>query len=73
MGDMSYQGGIGGFVFDCPLGLIKNGTTEQFPSIMFEVLQETESEGYFTREIYVDTQSVNLSKAAEEVTAMFRV
>jgi hypothetical protein len=32
-----------------------------------------ESEGFVTREIYVDTHSVNLSKAAEEVAAMFRV
>ena len=76
MGDMSYQGGIGGFVFACPKGSIKTklyGTTEQFPSILFQVLQEIESEGYVTREIYVDTHSVNLSKAAEEVAAMFRV
>jgi hypothetical protein len=76
MGDMSYQGGIGGFVFACPNGSIKTklyGTTEQFPSILFQVLQEIEAEGYVTREIYVDTHSVNLSKAAEEVAAMFRV
>jgi hypothetical protein len=76
MGDMSYQGGIGGFVFACPKGSIKTklyGTTEQFPSILFQVLQEIESEGYVTREIYVDTHSVNLSKAAEVVAAMFRV
>jgi hypothetical protein len=76
MGDMSYQGGIGGFIFACPKGSIKiklYGTTEQFPSILFQVLQEIESEGYVTREIYVDTHSVNLSKAAEEVAAMFWV
>jgi hypothetical protein len=76
MGDLSYQGGIGGFVFACPKGSIKMklyGSTAQFPSIMFQVLQEIESEGYVTREIYVDTHSVNLSKAAEEIAAMFRV
>jgi hypothetical protein len=76
MGDMSYQGGIGGFVFACPKGSVKTklyGSTEQFPSILFQVLQEIETEGYVTREIYVDTHSVNLSKAAEEVAAMFRV
>jgi hypothetical protein len=76
MGDMSYQRGIGGFVFACPKGSIKTklyGSTEQFPSILFQVLQEIESEGYVTREIYVDTHSVNLSKAAEEVAAMYRV
>ncbi len=76
MGDMSYQGGIGGFVFACPLGSIKTklyGSTEHFPSILFQVLQKVESEEFVTREIYVDTHSVNLSKAAEEVAAMFRV
>jgi hypothetical protein len=76
MGDMSYQGGIGGFVFACPRGSVKiklYGTSEQFPSILFQILQEIESEGYVARELYVDTHSVNLSKAAEEVAAMYRV
>ena len=70
MGDLSYQGGIGGFVFACPRGSVKvklYGTTEQFPSILFQVLQEIESEGYVTRELYVDTHSVNLSQAVKEV------
>jgi len=76
MGDVSYQGGIGGYVFACPTGSIKvklYGSTEQFPSILFQVLQEIESEGFITREIYVDTHSVNLSHAAEEVAAMYKV
>ena len=76
MGDMSYQGGKGGFVFACPTGSIKTklyGSTDQFPSCLFQVLQEIETEGYITREVYVDTHSVNLSKATEEVAAMFRV
>ena len=76
MGDVSYQGGIGGFVFACPTGCIKTklyGSTEQFPSILYQVLQEIESEGFITREIYVDTHSVNLSRAAEEVAAMYKV
>jgi hypothetical protein len=76
MGEVSYQGGIGGYVFACPSGSVKTklyGSTEQFPSILFQVLQEVESEGFVTREVYVDTHSVNLSKAAEEVAAMFRV
>jgi hypothetical protein len=76
MGSMSYQGGIGGFVFACPSGCLKiklYGSTDQFPSCLFQVLQEIETEGYVTREVYVDTHSVNLSKAAEEVAAMFRV
>ena len=76
MGDVSYQGGIGGFVFACPTGSIKTklyASTDQFPSCLFQVLQEIETEGYVTREVYVDTHSVNLSKATEEVAAMFRV
>ncbi len=76
MGDVSYQGGIGGYVFACPTGSIKvklYGSTEQFPSILFQVLQEIETEGFVTREIYVDTHSVNLSRAAEEVAAMYKV
>ncbi len=51
MGEMSYQGGIGGFVFGCPSGSIKiklYGSTDQFPSILFQVLQEVESEGFVT-------------------------
>jgi hypothetical protein len=73
---MSFEGAIGGFVFACPTGLIKQklyGTTEQLPAILFQVLQEIEGQGYVCRELYVDTHSVNLSQAAEEVAAMFRV
>ena len=63
-------------MFACPTGSIKQklyGTTEQLPAILFQVLQEIESEGYVCRELYVDTHSVNLSRAVEEVAAMFRV
>ncbi len=49
------------------------GSTEQLPAIMFQVFQEIETEGYVCRELYVDTHSVNLSRAAEEVATMFRV
>jgi hypothetical protein len=45
MGPMSYEGAIGGFVFACPTGSIKQklyGTTEQLPAILFQVLQEIE-------------------------------
>ncbi len=72
---MSYQGGTGDYVFACPTGAIKTklyGFSDQFPAILFQVLQEVEAEGYVTRELYVDTYSVNLSKA-EEVAAMYRV
>jgi hypothetical protein len=46
---------------------------EQFPSILFQVLQEIETEGFVCRELYVNTFSVNLSKATEEVAAIYRV
>jgi len=77
MGDESYQGANGGFVFVCPVsGTIKvklYASTKQYPAILYQVLQEIEGEGYVVREIYVDTFSVNISRAAEEVAAMFKV
>ncbi len=55
MGPESYEGGIGGFVFACPVsGKIKAkiySTLEQYPAVLYQVLQEIESEGYVTREI----------------------
>ncbi len=77
LGEESYQGAKGGFVFTCPsTGTIKvklYATSEQFPAILYQILQEVETEGYACREIYVDTFKVNFSAAAEEVAAMFRV
>jgi hypothetical protein len=76
MGVESYEGAKGGFVFACPTASMKQklyGSTKQFPAILYQVLQEIESAGFVCREIYVDTFSVNLSRAAEEVAAMFRV
>ena len=77
MGDPSYQGAIGGYVFVCPVsGQIKvklYGTTEQYPAMLYQVLQEIESEGFVCRELYCDTHAVNLSAAAEEVASMFKV
>ncbi len=77
MGVESYEGGIGGFVFACPVsGTIKAklyATLEQYPAVLYQVLQEIESEGYVTREIYCDTAAVNLSQAVEEVAEMFKV
>jgi hypothetical protein len=77
MGVESYEGGIGGFVFVCPVsGTIKAklyATLEQYPAVLYQVLQEIESEGYVTREIYCDTAAVNLSQAVEEVAEMFKV
>jgi hypothetical protein len=48
-------------------------TSEQFPAILYQILQEVEAEGYACRELYVDTFKVNFSAAAEEVAAMFKV
>ena len=77
MGEDSYQGAVGGFVFACPAsGTIKvklYATSKQFPAILYQVLQEVETEGYACREIYCDTFKVNFSAAAEEVAAMFKV
>ena len=77
MGAQSYQGAVGGFVFVCPIsGRIKTklyATQEDFPSILYQVFQDIESEGYVVRELYVDTSSVNISLAAEEVAGMFKV
>ncbi len=41
--------------------------------MLYQTLQEVESEGYSCREIYCDTSSVNLSQAVEEVAGMFKV
>ncbi len=77
MEDESYQGAKGGFVFVCPVsGTMKvkpYATTKQFPAILYQVLQEIESEGYAAREMYVDTFIVNISKEAEDVAAMFKM
>ena len=77
MGTESYEGGIGGFVFACPVsGTIKAklyASLEQYPAVLYQVLLEIESEGYVTREIYCDTAAVNLSQAVEEVAEMFKV
>ena len=77
MGGESYQGAKGGFVFVCPVSgkmIVKlYATTKQFPAILYQVLQEVESEGYAVREMYVDTFIVNISKEAEDVAAMFKM
>ena len=76
MGTESYEGAVGGFVFVCPsFGTVRKklyATTEQFPAILYQFLQEVETEHFVVRELYVDTYSVNLSKAAEEVAGMFK-
>jgi hypothetical protein len=76
MGEESYQGAKGGFVFVCPSsGIIKvklYASSEQFPAILYQVLQDIEAEGYACREMYVNTFKVNFSSAAE-VAAMFKL
>jgi hypothetical protein len=70
IGVESYEGAVGGFVFVCPVsGTIKAklyATLEQYPAVLYQVLQEIESEGYVTREIYCATAAVKLSQAVEE-------
>ena len=77
MGCESYQGGIGGFVFVCPVsGRIRAklySSQDQFPSVLYQVLQEIEGEGYVCRELYCDTSAVNISAAVEEVAGMFKL
>ncbi len=41
--------------------------------MLYQVLQEIESEGFVCREFCCDTHAVNLSAAAEEVASMFKV
>ena len=77
MGDPSYQGAIGGYVFACPVsGCIKvklYASAEQYPAMLYQIFQEIESEGFVCRELYTDTFAANLSAAAEEVASMFKV
>jgi hypothetical protein len=77
MGCESYQGGIGGFVFVCPVsGMIKAklySSQDQFPAVLYQTLQEIEGEGYVCRELYCDTSAVNISAAVEEVAGMFKL
>ena len=76
MGGPSYEGAVGGFVLvDPSSGTLRQklyATTEQFPAILHQFLTDIESEHFVCREIYVDTHSVNLSKEAEDVAAMFQ-
>ena len=76
MGGPSYEGAVGGFVLvDPSSGTLRQklyATTEQFPAILHQFLTDIESEHFVCREMYVDTHSVNLSKEAEDVAAMFQ-
>jgi hypothetical protein len=76
LGCKSYGGAKGGMIFVCPMSgsiIVKlYATMKDFPSILYQVLQQIESQGYVCRELLVDTYVVNLSEAAEEVASMFR-
>ena len=77
MGCESYEGAIGGFVFyDRSTRTLNNklyASTEQFPVLLFQYLVDLERQHFRCREIVVDTHSVNISKEAEDVAALFRV
>jgi len=76
LGGLSHGGAKGGIVFVCPItgSLILKlySKMTQFPAILYQVLQQVESQGFICKEIMVDTYVVNLSEAAEEVAAMFK-
>ncbi len=76
LGSKSYGGAKGGIVFVCPISgsiIVKlYATMKEFPAILYQVLQQIESQGFVCREVLVDTFVVNLSEAAEEVAAMFK-
>jgi hypothetical protein len=76
MGEASYEGAIGGYLFRCP----STGEThhklysshEQFPAAVFQFLTHVEGEGNRCHELYVDTFSVNISAELEEVVGLFQ-
>ena len=76
LGGESYEGAVGGFIFACAsTGTLRRklyATTTQFPAILYQFLQDVERQHFMCKELYVDTYSVNLSKEAEDVAAMFR-
>ena len=77
MGGESYEGAVGGFVFYCrSTKTLTNklcASTEQFPILLYQFLQDVERQHFRCREIVVDTHSVNISQEAEDVAALFRV
>jgi hypothetical protein len=76
LGCQSHGGAKGGIVFVCPISgtiIVKlYASLKEFPAILYQVLQQVESQGFVCREVMVDTYVVNLSEAVEEVAAMFR-
>ena len=76
MGEASYEGAIGGYLFRCPsTGEIHHklyASHEQFPAAVFQFLTHVEGEGNRCHELYVDTFSVNISAELEEVVGLFQ-
>ena len=75
MGGESYEGAVGGFAFvDTMSGTLRTklyASTKQFPSILYQYLQDVERQHWECREMVMDTFSVNFSEAAEDVAARF--
>ena len=76
MGEESYDGAIGGYLFKCPTTGDAHhklyASHEQFPAAVFQFLTHVEGEGHRCYELYVDTFAVNISAELEEVVAMFQ-
>ena len=77
LGGNSVEGAVGGYVFVC----VATGSTDirfyashtQFPVALHQFLVRVQAEFWHCRVIFVDTHSVNLSTAVEEVLALFQV
>ena len=77
LGGPSYEGAIGAYLFVCS----STGSTDirlyashkQFPIALHQFLVRVQAEYWKCRVIFVDTHSVNISAAVEEVLALFQV
>jgi hypothetical protein len=77
LGGESLEGAIGAYLFVC----CSTGSTDirlyashkQFPIALHQFLVRVQAEHWKCRVIFVDTHSVNLSAAVEEVLALFEV
>jgi hypothetical protein len=77
LGGESYDGAVGAYFFVC----CATGSTDirlyashkQFPIALHQFLVRVQAEYWKCRVIFVDTHSVNISAAVEEVLALFQV
>jgi hypothetical protein len=77
LGEPSIEGAIGAYLFVCSA----TGSTDlrlyashhQFPIALHQYLVRVQAEFWKCRVVFVDTHSVNLSAAVEEVLALFQV